>query len=459
MARYEKVFMLMVLFAFCFTPSAGHASGYLAGKVIDVFTGQPIPGAFVTSGNAAVSTDENGQFFTRTDGNKLSVRAHGYLKAELDANVNIFSTPPLIKLTPFTPKALYLTVYGIGDREIRNSAMKLIEETEINALVIDVKGDRGMIPYKSSIPLASEIGAQKIITVRDMDSLLKSLKAKGIYTIARIVTFKDNLLAQARPELAIRTGTGTVWKDREDLSWVDPSRKEVWDYNISIAIEAAKIGFDEVQFDYVRFPDTKGLEFSVPSTEENRTKFITGFLAEAKKRLTPYNVFLAADIFGYVCWNSNDTDIGQKIEAVSAVVDYVSPMLYPSGFQYGIPGYRNPVANPYEIVNLTLKRAMERTNLPPTRFRPWLQAFKDYAFDGRHFTAREISEQINASEESGANGWMLWNPRNTYSTGGLKRKDGKLGMRNRIPRESFVRKEEAKTSDALESPPGLTYND
>ncbi len=448
----------MALCALCLIPSAGHASGYLAGKVIDVLTGQPIPGAFVTSGNAAVFTDRNGQFFTRTDGNKLSVRAHGYLKSELDANVNIIAAPPLIKLTPFTPKALYLTVYGIGDREIRNSAIKLLEETELNALVIDVKGDRGMIPYKSTIPLASEIGAQKIITVRDMSDLLKSLKEKKIYTIARIVTFKDNLLAQARPDLAVRRN-GTVWKDRENLSWVDPSKREVWDYNISIAIEAAKLGFDEIQFDYVRFPDTKGLEFSVPSTEENRTQAISGFLSEAKKRLTPYNVYLAADIFGYVCWNSNDTDIGQKIEAVSAVVDYISPMLYPSGFQYGIPGYRNPVANPYEIVNLTLKKAMERTNLPPTRFRPWLQAFRDYAFDGRYFTAKEISEQINASEELGANGWMLWNPRNAYSSGGLKRDDGKFGMINKTSSESFVRKEEAKNSDTLEELPGLTYND
>jgi len=458
MRRYEKVFMFMALCALCLTPSAGHASGYLAGKVIDVLTGLPIPGAFVTSGNAAVFTDKNGQFFTRTDGNKLSVRAHGYLKSELDANVNIIAAPPLIKLTPFTPKALYLTVYGIGDREIRNSAITLLEETELNALVIDVKGDRGMIPYKSTIPLASEIGAQKIITVRDMSDLLKSLKEKKIYTIARIVTFKDNLLAQARPDLAVRRN-GTVWKDRENLSWVDPSKKEVWDYNISIAIEAAKLGFDEIQFDYVRFPDTKGLEFSVPSTEENRTQAISGFLSEAKKRLTPYNVYLAADIFGYVCWNSNDTDIGQKIEAVSAVVDYISPMLYPSGFQYGIPGYRNPVANPYEIVNLTLKRAMERTNLPPTRFRPWLQAFRDYAFDGRYFTAKEISEQINASEELGANGWMLWNPRNAYSSGGLKRENGKVGMMNKTSRESLVQKEETKNSDTLEELPGLTYND
>jgi len=362
MRTCEKAVIIILLFAILFSPSPGCAAGYLTGKVIDLLTGQPIKGAIVTSGHEVVLTDKNGAFFTKTDKNTLSVRAHGYLRAELSTGTNVFNIPQLIKLTPFTPKALYLTVYGIGDREIRKSAVKLIEETELNSLVIDVKGDKGMIPYKSSIPLASELGAQKIITVRDIDGLMKDLKAKGIYTIARIVTFKDNLLAQARPDLAVKRN-GIVWKDRENLSWVDPSKKEVWDYNISIAIEAAKLGFDEVQFDYVRFPDTKGLVFSVPNNEENRTKAITGFLSEAKKRLVPYNVYLAADIFGYVCWNTNDTDIGQKIEAVSAIVDYISPMLYPSGFQYGIPGYRNPVAHSYEIVNLSLKRAIERTNL------------------------------------------------------------------------------------------------
>jgi hypothetical protein len=456
MRTCEKALKIILLFTIFFLPSPGCATGYLTGKVIDLLTGQPIKGAIVTSGTEVVLTDKNGAFFTKTDKNILSVRAHGYLRAELLTGTNVINIPQIIKLAPFTPKALYLTVYGIGDREIRRSAVKLIEETELNALVIDVKGDKGMIPYKSSIPLASELGAQKIITVRDIDGLMKDLKAKGIYTIARIVTFKDNLLAQARPDLAVKRN-GTVWKDRENLSWVDPSKKEVWDYNISIAIEAAKLGFDEVQFDYVRFPDTKGLVFSVPNNEENRTKAITGFLSEAKKRLAPYNVYLAADIFGYVCWNTNDTDIGQKIEAVSAIVDYISPMLYPSGFQFGIPGYRNPVAHSYEIVNLTLKRAMERTNLPPTRFRPWLQAFKDYAFDRRHFTAAEISDQIKASDASGSNGWMLWNPRNIYSQNGLKREDRKFMMTYITLGESLSPKEAKKSSGALETWSGLSY--
>ena len=410
----------MMLFVIHLFWIPAYATAYTTGRVVDFFTGKPVKGALVTSNNDVVLTDENGVFTVNTVLSKLAVRAPGYGRTE-ETILPLDSLPQEIRLIPFTPKALYLSFYGIGDRSLRESAVKLIDETELNTLVIDVKGDKGMIPYKSSIPLAAEVGAQKIITVREMANLMKSLKAKGIYTIARIVVFKDNLLASARPDWAIKTQGGETWRDRENLAWVDPFNKEVWDYNINIAVEAAQYGFDEIQFDYVRFPDASGPQFSTANTEENRVKAISGFLMESRRRLTPYNVFLSADIFGYVCWNLNDTKIGQRLEDIVAHVDYVCPMLYPSGFQYGIPGYRNPVANPYEIVYLSLKRAQERTNLPSHRFRPWLQAFRDYAFDGRHFNDKEIMGEVRAAEGFGSHGWMLWNPRNCYSSAGLKK--------------------------------------
>jgi hypothetical protein len=334
----------------------------------------------------------------------------------------IVTLPKEIELVPFTPKGLYLSFYGIGDRKLREDALRLLRETELNTFVIDLKGDRGMIPYRSSIPLAAEIGAQRITTVKDMKGLIGSLKNEGIYTIARIVVFKDNLLANHRPDLAVKDLNGGIWHDRERLAWVDPFKKEVWEYNIQIAIEAAQQGFDEIQFDYIRFPDALPVRFSMPNTMENRVKAISGFLMEARKRLSPYNVFLSADIFGYVCWNLNDTSIGQTLETVAPHLDYLSPMLYPSGFQYGIPGYRIPTTHSYEIVYLSLKKAQERTGLSPFRFRPWLQAFRDYAFDRRFFEEREIREQINGVERFGSHGWLLWNPQNIYSREGLKRK-------------------------------------
>jgi hypothetical protein len=412
--------VLMVLFVTLFLLIPAYAMAYTTGRVVDFFTGKPVKDAFVTSNNDVVLTDENGIFTVNAALSKVGVRAPGYGRTE-QIVIPLNGVPQEIKLIPFTPKALYLSFFGIGDRSLRESAIKLIQQTELNTLAIDVKGDRGMIPYKSSIPLVAEVGAQRTITVKEMAPLMRSLKAKGIYTIARIVVFKDNPLATARPDWAVKTPGGETWRDRENLAWVDPFNKEVWDYNINIAVEAAQYGFDEIQFDYVRFPDASGLQFSMPNTEENRVKAVSGFLMEARRRLIPYNVFLSADIFGYVCWNLNDTKIGQRLEDLVAHLDYICPMLYPSGFQFGIPGYRNPVANPYEIVYLSLKRARERTNLPSHRFRPWLQAFRDYAFDRRYFNDKEIMGEVKGAEGFGSHGWMLWNPRNTYSSAGLKK--------------------------------------
>jgi hypothetical protein len=409
--------MILLIISLWMIPA--YTMGFMTVKVVDFHTGEPLKGVLVTSNDEITITDENGMFVTKTTGTKLALRAHGYRRAEEVISNSPVNTPHMIRLFPFTPKGLYLSFYGIGYKGIRESALKLIQETELNALVIDVKGDRGMIPYKSTISLAAEVGGQQIITVREIDELMKSLKAKGIYTIARIVVFKDNPLALANREFAVKTQGGAIWRDGENLAWVDPFKKEVWDYNVEIAIEAARHGFDEIQFDYVRFPDASGLQFSMPNTQENRVKAISGFLSEAKNKLTPHNVFLAADIFGYVCWNLNDTWIGQKLEDLVSNLDYLSPMLYPSGFRYGIPGYRIPVANPYEIVYRSLKRAQERTQLAPIRFRPWLQAFRDYAFDKRYFKDKEIRDQINAAKGFGAGGWMLWNPCNAYSSFGL----------------------------------------
>ena len=396
---------------------------YSIGKVVDFFTRKPLKGAIIVNNHSShiEQTDENGMFCIKNNGDKVAVRAYGYLRADQAAVPPLSPAPQEIKLFPFAPKALYLSFYGIGARSLRESALRLIQETELNALVIDVKGDRGMIPYKSAIPLATEVGAQRIITVKDACGLIKSLREKGVYTIARIVVFKDNLLALRRPDLAVKNQSGEIWRDRENLAWVDPFQKEVWDYNIDIAIEAAQYGFDEIQFDYVRFPDAVAPQCSVPNTQENRVKAISGFLMEARKRLLPYNIFLSADIFGYVCWNLNDTHIGQTLEDLTSHVDYLSPMLYPSGFQHGIPGYRIPVTHSYEIVYLSLKRAQERTRLPSVRFRPWLQAFRDYAFDKRYFEDKEIRDQINAVEKFGSHGWMLWNSQNIYSKYGLKK--------------------------------------
>ena len=400
---------------------SGSAAAY-SGIVVDAVTCKPIPGAFVSLVNTVVRTSQGGRFQIGGEGAVLGLRAYGYRRREVP--VIDLKEDETLSLAPFKPKALYLSSYGAANTRLRESALDIIGKTDLNAVVIDVKSDRGRIAYKTDVPLATEIGAQKMITIKHIKQLMDDLHKEGIYTIARIVVFKDNVLALARPDLAVRTAGGAIWRDREGLAWTDPFSRQVWDYNIDIAIEAARDGFDEIQFDYVRFPDAKGLVFSRPTTRESRVSAISGFLAEARRRLIPYNVFLSADIFGYVIWNRNDTGIGQNLDEMAQQVDYISPMLYPSGFQYGIPGYPNPVLHPHQIVYLSLRKAEERTGLPAVRFRPWLQAFRDYAFGGKPFEGEEIAAQIDAAQTFGSDGWMLWNPRNVYTTAGLRPKSG-----------------------------------
>jgi len=397
--------------------TGGPAAQYI-GYVIDAQTGKPIAGAIISTASHEWRTDQRGAF--RTDdsaGDVVRVRAYGYRRSQI-ALERLRRRDAQLSLEPFRPKALYLSMFGVGNAALRGAALRLADTTEINALVIDVKGDRGLIAYRTADPLAAGVGAQKIITISDPRGLVEQLHARGLYTIARIVVFKDDRLASARPDLAVRRRDGSIYRDREGLAWADPFSRDVWSYNIGVAVDAARAGFDEIQFDYVRLPDAQGLAWPV-QTEVGRRGAVEGFLRAARTALVPYNVFLAADVFGYICWNTNDTGIGQHLENMAGVVDYLSPMLYPSSFQFGIPGYRNPVLHPYDIVRRSIEEALRRTRAPAVRFRPWLQAFPDYAFGAGSFRNGEVRRQIDAADDVGTAGWMLWNPHNRYQASDL----------------------------------------
>jgi hypothetical protein len=275
--------------------------------------------------------------------------------------------------------------------------------------------------------MALAVGAQGPATLRDFDTMMADLKARGIYTIARIVTFKDNVLANGRPDLAIiDTRTGRPWIDNEKLAWVDPFREEVWAYNIAIGREAVRHGFDEVQFDYVRFPTDGKLgaaRYAKPNNKETRLPTIAGFLERARRELGAVGAFVGADVFGYTAFNENDTDIGQRIEELSPHLDFICPMVYPSGYHKGIPGYTNPVLVPYKVVFESVRLIRKRSTGQVVRVRPWLQDFRDYAFDRRIFGINEVQAQIRGAEEAGGAGWMLWNPRNDYTGTALRTKN------------------------------------
>lgn len=384
----------------------------ISGTILDKNTSKPIANAIIISQGKEYRSDCNGSFKVPSS-SIIGVRAVGYDR-------KFYKSGGKMYLNPFNPKALYMSSFGATSGKLMGNAKNLIKTTEINALVIDMKMDRGQIAFKTSNPIANKIGAQDVILFKDIKKFVADLHKEKIYVIARIVTFKDTPLITAYPHWGVRKSDGSLFKDKEGLYWIDPSRKESWNYMISIAEETAKAGFDEVQFDYVRFPDAKGVRFSVENTQAERVKAISGFLEAARTRLTPYNVFISADIFGYVSWHNADIEIGQRVDALSPYVDYLSPMLYPSGFNAGIPGHPDPVKANYEIVKQSLDKALEKSQTSPLAYRPWLQAFRDYAFDRRIYGAKEIREQIAASEAFGSCGWILWNPRNVYSSDGLK---------------------------------------
>ena len=400
---------------------ASPAARAVTGVVIDQATQQPVAGAIVTTSAGVIRTDDQGQFVIQQTVTSIAARAPGYLRTEAEVAGD---APITLTLVPFRPKAVYLSVYGITSTTLREAAVSLAQDTAINALVIDVKGDRGLTPYRSaareSIGAAAKVSARAPY-IQDFPAMVARLHALHLYLIARIVVFKDEPLAEAHPEWRVLNAEGKPWRDREGLQWMDPFSHDVWQHNLDVAEEAARMGFDEIQFDYVRFPDQSGPRFALPNTRDNRTAAITGFLQAARARLAPYNVFVAADIFGYVCWNTNDTAIGQQIEQLGAPLDYISPMLYPSGYTWGLPGLANPVADPAQIVRRSLAEAIRRTGLPGERFRPWLQAFRDYAFDHREFDATAIRAQTDAADTASSDGWMLWNPRNQYDANDLPR--------------------------------------
>jgi hypothetical protein len=398
-------------------------SPIVTGRVLDAER-KPLAGASIVVRGVEIRTDAEGAFKAERvpPDAALLVKLPGFEKTYVAPTRG----PVEVVLKPQAIKAAYLTYYGVGDRGIRGRVLDLASRTELNAVVIDVKGDRGWILYQTEVPQALAAGAQGPATLRDFDGLMADLKARGIYTIARIVTFKDNILANARPDLAIiDTRTGKPWIDNEKLAWVDPFQEEVWAYNIAIGQEAIRRGFDEVQFDYVRFPTDGKLSatrYAKPNTRETRLPTIAAFLAKARTELGASGAFVAADLFGYTAFNENDTDIGQRIEELAPHLDYICPMVYPSGYHKGIPGHPNPVRVPGKVVSESVRLIRKRAGINVVRVRPWLQDFKDYAFDRRIFGVTEVTAQIRGAEESGAAGWMLWNPRNDYTAAALRGK-------------------------------------
>ena len=389
-----------------------------SGTILDLNSSKPIPNVIISNSVKDVKSDINGSFNIDTKETTLHVKAYGYKPYTIKTDDNITK----IRLEAITVKALYLSFWHTSNNSRRlKEVLKIIDETEANAVVVDVKNEYGSTSFLTGFKQANDYGAQKSRTNRDINKFIQTMKEKNIYTIARIVTFKDELQASHNEEYAIKKEDGTIWRNHDNMAWVDPFDKRAHKYTIRMAEEAAKVGFDEINFDYIRFPAKDGLILSKKNTEKSRIKTISSFLDLAKKRLRKYGVFISVDTYGNVCWSKDDNGIGQTIESLAAHADYLCPMLYPSGFASGSFYFNYPADHPYDVIYRSVKNIKDR--IDTKRVRPWLQYFKDYAGKKRHYKKFEVNEQMRGANDANTSGWMMWSPSSRYHANYFKAKE------------------------------------
>lgn len=348
--------------------------------------------------------------------------------------------------TPDPVKSLYMTSCVVGTPSLRNTLVKIAEDTEINSLVIDIKDFSGTLSYKPENPDLQHGWRSSKCGASDMKEFVKSLHEKGIYVIGRITVFQDPHMSALHPEWAVRKySDGGVWKDNKGLSFIDVGAKPHWDYIVALSKDAYALGFDELNYDYVRFPSdgpmkdasytwSKGL-----SKPESLEKFFQYFKTEADK----IGVVTSVDLFGMVTTNTDDLNIGQVLERALPYFDYVAPMTYPSHWPKGWNGFANPNSNPYGVVKVSMGSAVKRAAATSTviktlsgqpiastspqlytkpewsryKLRTWIQDF-DY---GGNYDIPEVKAQINATYDVGLSSWMIWSPSNKYTVGALMR--------------------------------------
>ena len=332
---------------------------------------------------------------------------------------------PAIRTAPEPPvRGIYLNAWAFGTRKF-HQLVALADSTEVNAFVIDVKDDTGFLTYRSAVPTAVQIGANQALRAPDAAARVAILKSKGIRPIARIVVAKDPLLAAKKPEWSIRT-KGGLWADRKGTHWVDAFNDSVWIYAAELAAEAVRLGFVEIQYDYVRFPDESKARMATAlfparkGTESSRAG-ITRNLQLLAARTRALRVPFTIDVFGLTTTAEDDMGIGQFWEDLVTVSDVVLPMVYPSHYGRGVYGVARPNSDPYTMVKRALEDGQRRSKaLAPRKtaeIRPYLQAF---TLGPPRYTPQHVRDQIRAAADVGIESWVLWNPRSVYARGYFK---------------------------------------
>ena len=322
--------------------------------------------------------------------------------------------------------AIYVTGWSIGTQDVRDSLIRNLKDNQFNAIVIDIKDENGQLTYDSKVQTAIDVEASKRM-VSNMSSVLDELHMNGIYVIGRIVTFKDHILASSpKTVVAFREEDESVWKDYNDEQWPNPYNKNSWEYPINLAKEAAQLGFDEIQFDYVRFPlaegNTSTIAYGFESNKKTKADIICDFLIEATKQLKPYNVKVSATIAGSATQKAGDSqNIGQDFQRMAAIVDTICPIIYPSDYANGAYDVAKPDLNPYEIVYHALKDAKTLVS-DTSKIRPYLQDFTaTWLGEGNYSnnSLEYVTEEVQAAFDNGIYGFSLWDSSNKYHYGAL----------------------------------------
>jgi hypothetical protein len=314
-------------------------------------------------------------------------------------------------------RALYVNRFAAQNPKKMRKLIAFVDTTELNGLVIDMKDEFGLNYRSADSSIRRNQGSGRGM-VANVKALLDTLHAHNIFAIARIVTFKDPVAAQVNPDWTIRRTDGSIWRDKENLAWVNAYNRQVWEYNLGVAEELVKLGFDEIQWDYIRFPEPyKSLPKQVfpGSNGMSKADALAAFLKVAKERLNKLGVRSTADVFGFVTTVRAPLEIGQHWERLAPVSDVLLPMCYPSHYPRGTWGIARPNAEPYKIMKIAIDSARVRNEKlgikKPEHVRPWIQAF---SLGQPKYDASHIREQKRAIYDAGFDGWVLWSPGSNY---------------------------------------------
>ena len=325
---------------------------------------------------------------------------------------------------PDEVRGIYWTAVTAGYESNRDYLLNFMLEAGLNAVVIDLKLDNGEIGFLPETESLQEF-AQDNPVIEDLDQVLELLAENNIYRIARVPVMRDGAYAVLRPDAALRWPGGSIWQDDIGSLWIDPAYEAAWDYNIELAREAYDRGFDEIQFDYVRFAsdgNLSSIRYPVyDSSTETKNYVMARFFAHVGGTLRDEGIPVSFDVFGMTCHSNSGFNIGQRLTDVYPYTDFISPMVYPSHYEWNFHGLGNPAEQPYAIVTSSLTEGTQLLGaeaLVPAaeaqyKFRPWLQDFDI----GAVYDSYKIQEQIRATREAGASGWIMWNARNVYEEG------------------------------------------